>query len=190
MGLRSGALPRLGPRGHSGPPRGAISSPQMDAGDDLRAGLEGVPSRDHAEPQSAWPLEPATRFWSIASKNLPRRHGPREGTPSNPTLSLWHRPPRSKTARPHPRIRTYLIDGCAWVDQRKWKRGRRRRAGPAVHRGGEVGGGGGLPPRSRIFWGASSKRETNISWRARVAPRVAAQRAPRRQPPPRPPLIT
>src|SRR5258705_11413937 len=59
-------------------------SPQMDSRDDLRAGLEGVPSRDHAEPQSAWPLEPATRFWSIASKDLPRRYGPREGTPLQP----------------------------------------------------------------------------------------------------------
>jgi len=103
-------------RGPWGPPgrHDTPFSPQMDARDDLRAGLEGVPSRDHAEPQSAWPLEPATRLWSIASKNLPRRYGPREGTPSNPPSPMWHRPPRSKT-RPHLRLRTDLIGHGAWT---------------------------------------------------------------------------
>src|SRR6266542_621858 len=32
-------------------------------------------SPDHAESRSAWLLSPATRFWSWASKNLPRRYG-------------------------------------------------------------------------------------------------------------------
>ena len=172
-------------RGPWGPPgrHDTPFSPQMDARDDLRAGLEGVPSRDHAEPQSAWPLEPATRCWFGASKNLPRRYGPREGTPSNPPSPMWHRPPRSKT-RPHLRLRTDLIGHGAWT------KGNRSEDGEGtlfsvVHRA-ERRVGAGMPPRSRIFWGASSKRQTTISWRARVDTGIAAQRAPRRQPPPPP----
>ena len=44
----------------------------------------------------------------------------------------------------------------------------------------------GQPPRTRIFWGASSKRQTQISWPSRVATGNAAQRGPRRLPPPPP----
>jgi hypothetical protein len=61
--------------------------------DDLRAGLEGVPSLDHAEPQSPGPLWARHERAVFGVKNLPRRDGPREGTPSNPTLSpvAWAR---------------------------------------------------------------------------------------------------
>src|SRR5262245_64016352 len=43
-------------------------------------------------------------------------------------------------------------------------------------RRGEGGAGGALSPQTRIFWGASPKRETRISWLARVAEGSATQR--------------
>src|SRR6266498_2798702 len=47
-----------------------------------------VPSPDHAESHSAWPLWPATRFWFCASKKLPRRYGSGERTPAPGTTRL------------------------------------------------------------------------------------------------------
>src|SRR5438034_1322278 len=155
----------------------------MGSRDDLRAGLEGVPSRDHAEPQSAWPLEPATRLWSIASKNLPRRYGPREGTPSSPTLSAVASAPKIRDVASFHAFGRDLMRGWP-VGQMERQSGTDRVGCSPGSPSGEVSGGGGLPPRSRIFWGASSKRQAKISWRARVATGIATQRAPRRQLPP------
>ena len=47
----------------------------------LRAGAGEVPSRDHAESHSAWPLWPATRSWFWASRISPEDTGPRREAP-------------------------------------------------------------------------------------------------------------
>ena len=80
--------------GSSSPPHRLrlAASPAVDAGWVVgclrRAGWGFFPA-DHAEPQSAWPLQPATRFRFSASKNLPRRHGPAGKNPQPTRLSPW-----------------------------------------------------------------------------------------------------
>src|SRR5262249_61033572 len=70
--------------------------------------------------------------------------------------------------------------GCAgrfWVRQSAGAGGLVR--GWGVGGGGGGGGGEGVrAPWTRIFWGASPKRPTMISWLARVEERNATQRGP------------
>jgi len=57
-----------------------------------RAG-RGAPSLDHAEPHSAWPLEPATRCWLVALRGYPEDTGPGRALPSPPA------PPRQRLCK-------------------------------------------------------------------------------------------
>src|SRR6185369_3915110 len=97
-----------------------------------RAG-RGAPSLDHAEPHSAWPLEPATRCWLVALRGYPEDTGPGRAPPSPPA------PPRLRPCKPDNsgfrRIR--------WPDV-------------SLNLGGKFiyhavpGGAGGWPPQARV----------------------------------------
>jgi hypothetical protein len=184
--LRRGSLLSRSPPGHSGPPRWATSALKWPRGMTSGRGWRGCPPgttlsrnrRGHSSPP---------RDGGLALRRIsPEDTGPGRAPPPTPPSPLWHRPPRSKT-QSRPRIRTYLIDGWRVGVPKEMETGKAKARCPRSSPRGEVGGGGGMPPRSRIFWGASSKRETKFSWRARVAPRVATQRGgPRRLPPPPP----
>ena len=101
-----------------------------------RAG-RGAPSLDHAEPHSAWPLEPATRCWLVALRGYPEDTGPGRALPSPPA------PPRQRLCKAdnsdvrkiHSLISVLISSKFTYQDV--------------------PGGAGGSPPQARVFWGDS-----------------------------------
>src|SRR5262249_17512358 len=108
-------------------------------------------SPDHAESHSAPPLKRATRRWSLASSTR-RRYG--SGEHASPQL----RRSRLLLRLQGPKRSGWLLQGQghAWG----------------------VGGEGVRAPWARIFWGASPKHPSIISWLARVEVLNATQRGP------------
>src|SRR6266545_4141574 len=95
---------------------------------------------------------PPRDFGLALRRSSPEDTGPGRAPPPTPPSPLWD-------SRPSLPVRVWV-----WFAR-------------FTARGG--GWGRGLPPRSRIFWGDSSKRQTTFSWRARVATGSAGQRGPR-----------
>ena len=107
-------------------------------------------------------------------EKLPRRYGPAEAAPTPIQLPRGQVSEHRRNQLDDEGLRIRAHSGASEWHQRS-----------LAQRGGGVGGE--VPSRDPYLLGSFSTRQTNISWRARVAPRNASQRGPGRAPPPAPP---